>query len=313
MDLLEQGIGFGLIQASIIAIAAVGFTMQFGIANLLNLAYTEVMSIAGFGAYVTLNRHVNLWVSLIIAGGIGGVTMLAMSKLVYDPFRRRAAKPFTLVIISLALNLFLQNAVLAIVGPSNFTYPVTLGQENIYVLHARFSVDELIIIGIAVGIMLVLHLFLQFTQMGRAMRALAANRALARSSGIPTNRVESIVWAISGALAGIAGVVLFLNVSTFTPATASSFLVVIVATAVVGGAGDVYGAMIAAVIIGEAIGISSLWIPSYSTVTAFGLLLLVLLWRPEGIRSILTGRRTGGTRLAALFGPPGAARGRHGG
>jgi branched-subunit amino acid ABC-type transport system permease component len=312
MNLLEQGIGFGLIQASIIAIAAVGFTMQFGIANLLNLAFTEVMSIAGFVVYVTLNRHVNLWVCLLIGAGVGAVTTVAISKLVFDPFRRRAAKPFTLVIISLALNLVLQNAVLAVVGPSNFTYPVTLGQENIRVLHARFSGDELIIMGIAVGLMALLHVFMQFTQMGRAMRALASNRALARSSGIPTARIEAIVWAISGALAGVAGVVLFLNVSTFTPATASSFLVVIVAAAVVGGAGDVYGAMIASVLIGEGLGISSLWIPSYSTVTAFALLIIVLLLRPEGIRSLFTGGSSTRLRLPALLGPLGAARGREG-
>lgn len=312
MNLLEQGIGFGLIQASIIAIAAVGFTMQFGIANLLNLAFTEVMSIAGFVVYVTLNRHVNLWVCLLIGAGVGAVTTVAISKLVFDPFRRRAAKPFTLVIISLALNLVLQNAVLAIVGPSNFTYPVTLGQENIHVLHARFSGDELIIMGIAVGLMALLHVFMQFTQMGRAMRALASNRALARSSGIPTARIETIVWAVSGALAGIAGVVLFLNVSTFTPATATSFLVVIIAAAVVGGAGDVYGAMIAAVVIGEGLGISSLWIPSYSTVTAFALLIIVLLLRPEGIRSLFTGGSSTRLRLPALFGQLGAARERQG-
>jgi branched-chain amino acid transport system permease protein/neutral amino acid transport system permease protein len=217
-----------------------------------------------------------------------------MSKIVYDPFRNRGAKPFTLVIISLALNLLMQNALLAIVGPSNFTYPVTLGRENIHILHARFSGDELIIIGIAVGLMVLLHVFLQFTQMGRAMRALASNRELARSSGIPTGRVESIVWAMSGALAGVAGVVLFLNVSTFTPATASSFLVVIIAAAVLGGVGDVYGAMLAAVIVGEAIGISSLWIPSYSTVTAFVLLILALLIRPEGIRAFISTSRDGG-------------------
>jgi len=312
MNLLEQGIGFGLIQASIIAIAAVGFTMQFGIANLLNLAFTEVMSIAGFVVYVTLNHQVNIWVSLLIGAGVGAVTTVAISKLVYDPFRRRAAKPFTLVIISLALNLVLQNAVLAIVGPSNFTYPVTLGQENIHVLHARFSGDELIIMGIAVGLMIVLHLVLQFTQMGRAMRALASNRALARSSGVPTAKIEMIVWAMSGAMAGVAGVVLFLNVSTFTPATATSFLVVIVAAVVVGGAGDVYGAMIASVVIGEAIGISSLWIPSYSTVTAFALLIFVLLLRPEGIRSLFTGGSSTRLRLPAFLAPLGAARGRHG-
>lgn len=312
MNLLEQGIGFGLIEASIIAIAAVGFTMQFGIANLLNLAYTEVMSIAGFVVYVTLNHHVNLWVSLGVAAVVGGVTSLVISKLLYDPFRRRGTKPVTLVMITLALNLLLQNAVLAIVGPSNFTYPVTLGQENIHVLHARFSGDELIIIGIAVAVMVMLHLLLQFTQIGRAMRALASNRALARSSGIPTARIETVVWTLSGALAGVAGVVLFLNVSTFTPSTASSFLVVIVAAAVVGGAGDVYGAMIAAVVIGEAIGISSLWIPSYSTVIAFGLLIIVLLLRPEGVRAIVTGRQNRRRKMPAIVNSPRTAGGSHG-
>jgi branched-subunit amino acid ABC-type transport system permease component len=286
MSLLAQGIGFGLIQASIIAIASVGFTMQFGIANLLNLAFTEVMSVAGFGAYVTLSHSVNLWVSLVIAAGVGAVMSLVIAKLLYNPFRRRGAKPFTLVIVSLALGLVIQNAVLATVGVSYFTYPVTLGKEDIHVLGARFSGNELIIIAIAVVVMLCLHLVLQFTQLGRAMRAMACNRDLARSSGVPAGRIESLVWLLSGALAGIAGVVFFLNVSTFTPATASTFLIVIVAAAVLGGVGEVYGAMIGALVVGEAIGISSLWLPTYSTVTAFVLLILVLLLRPEGVRAL---------------------------
>lgn len=269
------------------AIATVGFTMQFGIANLLNLAFTAVMSIAGFVAYATLTHSVNLWLSLVVAALVGAAASLAISKLLYDPFKKRGAKPFTLIIVSLGLGLFLENGILAIVGPSYFTYPVTLGQENIHILHASFSGDELIIMGIAVGVMAILHALLRFTQIGRAMRAMSANRDLARSSGIPAGRIESIVWIISGALAGIAGTVLFLNVSTFTPATATSFLVVVIAAAVLGGAGEVYGAMLAALVVGEAIGIVSLWLPSYSTVAAFVILILVLLVRPEGIRGIL--------------------------
>lgn len=269
------------------AIATVGFTMQFGIANLLNLAFTAVMSIAGFVAYATLTHSVNLWLSLVVAALVGAAASLAISKLLYDPFKKRGAKPFTLIIVSLGLGLFLENGILAIVGPSYFTYPVTLGQENIHILHASFSGDELIIMGIAVGVMGMLHALLRFTQIGRAMRAMSANRDLARSSGIPAGRIESIVWIISGALAGIAGTVLFLNVSTFTPATATSFLVVVIAAAVLGGAGEVYGAMLAALVVGEAIGIVSLWLPSYSTVAAFVILILVLLVRPEGIRGIL--------------------------
>lgn len=287
MSLIEQGIGYGLIEASILAIAAVGFTMQFGIANLLNLAFTEVMSVAGFVAYATLSHHVNLWLSIVVGAGVGAVSSLVISKLLYDPFRRRGAKPFTLIMVSLGLNLLIQNGLLAVVGPSYFTYPVGLGNENIHVLDARFSADELIIMAIALGLMICLHMVLRFTQIGRAMRAMSANRALARSSGIPAGRIENIVWAISGGLAGIGGVVLFLNVSTFTPATASTFLIVIIAAAVLGGAGEVYGAMLAALVVGEAIGITSLYLPSYSTVSAFVLLVIVLLVRPEGIRGIL--------------------------
>jgi branched-subunit amino acid ABC-type transport system permease component len=287
VSLFEEGVGFGLIEASIVAIATVGFTMQFGIANLLNLAFTAVMSIAGFVAYATLTHSVNLWLSLVVAALVGAAASLAISKLLYDPFKKRGAKPFTLIIVSLGLGLFLENGILAIVGPSYFTYPVTLGQENIHILHASFSGDELIIMGIAVGVMAMLHALLRFTQIGRAMRAMSANRDLARSSGIPAGRIEGIVWIISGALAGIAGTVLFLNVSTFTPATATSFLVVVIAAAVLGGAGEVYGAMLAALVVGEAIGIVSLWLPSYSTVAAFVILILVLLVRPEGIRGIL--------------------------
>jgi branched-subunit amino acid ABC-type transport system permease component len=291
VNLLAQGVGFGLIQASIIAIASVGFTMQFGIANLLNLAFTEVMSVAGFAAYAAMSKHVNLWLALVVGAVVGAGLSLLINQVLYAPFRRRGAKPFTLIILSLALSLVIQNVVLAVVGLSYFSYPVTLGRENIRVLGARFSTNEVIIIGIAVCLMLALHLLLRFSQLGRNMRAMASNRSLARSSGIPAARIENVVWLLSGALAGVAGVVFFLNTSTFTPATASSFLVVIVAAAILGGAGEVYGAMIAAVIVGEAIGISSLWIPAYSTVTAFVLLIAVLLLRPEGVRAIFRIRR----------------------
>jgi branched-chain amino acid transport system permease protein/neutral amino acid transport system permease protein len=292
MTLLPQAIGFGLVEASILAIAAVGFTMQFGIANLLNLAFTEVMSVAGFAAYAAMSHGLNLWLAMVIGAVVGGLLSVAINRLVYRPFQRRGTKPATLIIVSLALNLVIQNTVLAVVGSSYFTYPVTLGAERYHFLGARFSGDELIIIGLAVVLMAAMHFLLRYTQLGRAMRAIASNRDLGRSSGIPAFRIEAVVWCVSGGLGGIAGVVLFLNTSTFTPATGSSFLVVIIAAAVLGGVGDVYGAIFGAIVIGEAISISALWLPSYSTIAAFVLLFAMLLVRPQGIRAVF--RLSGG-------------------
>jgi branched-chain amino acid transport system permease protein/neutral amino acid transport system permease protein len=132
--------------------------------------------------------------------------------------------------------------------------------------------------------MLAIHALLTYTRLGKAMRATAANPTLARNCGIPTRRVIDLVWLITGALCGLAGVVAALNAGTFTIDSGAAFLITILAAAVLGGVGQPYGAMIGAVLIGLITELSAAaWSPEYKDVVAFGVLVVVMVLRPQGL------------------------------
>jgi branched-chain amino acid transport system permease protein/neutral amino acid transport system permease protein len=149
-----------------------------------------------------------------------------------------------------------------------------------------FTSSQLGIMGIAVTAMVAIYAMLRFTKLGKAMRATAADPVLARSCGIATDRVIDVAWLISGALCGIAGIALAMNVTSFTSTTGGQFLIAIVAAAVLGGVGQPYGAMLGALTIGITSEVAAgLIAPSYKQVVAFAVLVLVLLVRPQGILS----------------------------
>jgi branched-chain amino acid transport system permease protein/neutral amino acid transport system permease protein len=140
------------------------------------------------------------------------------------------------------------------------------------------------IIALSLGSMFSLHVLLSYTRLGKAMRATASNAALARSCGIRTDRIIDLTWLISGALCGASGVVLAINTTSFTSTTGGNYLLVIAAAAILGGIGRPYGAMLGALVIGLSTEVSAVYInPSYKSVVAFGLLVVVLLVRPSGI------------------------------
>jgi branched-subunit amino acid ABC-type transport system permease component len=283
MHILIPSIGFGLVTASILSLAAVGFTMQFGVTNILNLAYGEVMGAAGFVALLLNERGVNIWFCLLIGGVFGAVFSYLLNRLVLVPFIRRGTKLFGMVIVTVAIGLIIENVILAIAGPNFFSYTLP-HQSNIHVGSMVFTASQLGIIALSVVCMVAVAALLRYTKLGIAMRATAAENSLARSCGIRTDRIIDLSWLISGAMCGLAGVTLFINTTTFTSATANEFLVVIVAAAVLGGVGNAYGAMLGALVLGLATEISAAYInPSYKNVIAFAILVIVLLARPQGI------------------------------
>jgi len=137
---------------------------------------------------------------------------------------------------------------------------------------------------ISVATMFGIHSLLRYTRIGKAMRATAVDASLARACGIRSDLIIDIAWLLSGALGGLAAVALFVDIGTFTFSTASEFIVVIVAAAVLGGVGQPYGAMFGALVIGLAAEVSVAFIdPAYKDIIAFGILVIVLLFRPQGI------------------------------
>ncbi len=285
MDLYVAAFGFGLVGMSVIAIAAVGFTMQFGITNMINLAYGEVMISSAYVAYYINRAGVTIWVGMIAGALFGAVFSFLLNRFVYSPFQRKGTSHIGMVIVSLAVSLMIANLLLPIVGYYSVSYQDTTGG----LLRADgivLTTNQIAIIGVAVVIMLLVHGLLRYTRLGKAMRATAANPTLARNCGIPTQRVIDAVWLITGALCGLAGVVAAMNSDSFAIANGAGFLITALAAAVLGGAGQPYGAMIGAVIIGMITELSAAaWAPEYKEVVAFGILVLVMVLRPQGLLS----------------------------
>jgi branched-subunit amino acid ABC-type transport system permease component len=282
-SVLVPSIGFGLVTASILALAAVGFTLQFGVTNILNLAYGDIMAAAAFVGYV-LNKHgAGIAVSLVAGAAFGALGSLLLNRCLYMPFLRRGTKLFGMVIVTLSVGLIIQNGLLAIFGASFFSYRFSVG-STVHVLGMVFNTSQLMIMGLAVAAMIAVHLVLTRTRLGKAMRATAANPGLAQASGIATDRVVDIAWLISGTLCGLAGVVLVLNTSAFQSTTGNDFLVIIIAAAMLGGVGRPTGAMLAAVVLGLVTEVAAGYVsPSFKEAFAFGVLVLVLLIRPQGL------------------------------
>jgi branched-chain amino acid transport system permease protein/neutral amino acid transport system permease protein len=275
--------GFGLVSMAVIAIGAVGFTMQFGITNLINLAYGDVMITSVFVAYGLNHAGVSIWLAMLAGAAWGALLSWLLNRLLYGPFQRRGTAPIGLVIVSLATGIMISNLLLAVVGPDNVSYAQSPG-PTIRLGDITLTAEQLVIIAIAVVLMLAIHGLLTFTRLGKAMRATAANPTLARTCGIPTARVVDVVWLVTGALCGLAGTVAAMNSESFAVANGAGFLITILAAAVLGGAGQPYGAMLGAVLIGEVTELSAAVLsPEYKAVVAFAILVLVMVLRPQGL------------------------------
>jgi branched-chain amino acid transport system permease protein/neutral amino acid transport system permease protein len=292
MNTLLASFGFGLVTASILAIAAVGFTLQFSVTNILNLAFGDIMTLCAYAGYRANVAGASVWAALLLAGVTGAAISVVLNRTLYAAFVRRGTPLWGMVIVTVAVALMIQNLFLGLTGPHYFTYRLPA------VSTARFAglvlTDmQLEIIALAVVAMSALHLVLNRTRLGKAMRATASNVELARSCGINTGRVIDVAWLISGALCGVASVALVMNTVSFQATTGSDFLVVIVAAAVLGGVGAPYGAMLGALIVGVVTEEAAAYFnPALKNVFAFAILVIVLLFRPQGLFS--RGRRGGG-------------------
>ncbi len=291
MNTLLPAIGFGLVTASILAVAGVGFTLQFGVTNILNLAYGDIMTAAAFIAYLVTSAGISVWLALAAGAAFGAVFSVLLNRALYTPFVRHGTRLFGMIIVTISVSLIVQNGLQAIFGAGFFSLNMAR-PKPIHIAGMVFTTVQFAIIGIAVAAMLLIHLLLRYTKLGKAMRATASDPELARNCGIATDRVIDLAWALSGTLCGLAGVILVMNVTAFTDTTGSQFLIPVVAVAVLGGIGQPYGAMLGALVIGIASEVAAAVIsPDYKNVVAFVILVIVLLVRPQGILSEIATRK----------------------
>ncbi|MGH7757925.1 MAG: branched-chain amino acid ABC transporter permease [Candidatus Dormibacteria bacterium] len=291
MTLVLAAVGFGVVTAAILALAGVGFTLQFGVTNVLNLAYGSVMTASAFVAYLTTELGLNPWLGLLAGGVFGAVFSLLLNRVVYAQFIHRGTRLFGMIIVSISMGLVVQYALQAIFGASFFSLRGLRGRAINFGPFA-FTDTQLEILGLGLLAMVGIHLLLRYTTLGKAMRATATNPELARNCGIATDRVVDLAWSLSGLLCGLAGVGLVMVVPAFTDTTGGDFLIPIIAVAVLGGIGHPYGAMVGALVVGVASAVAAAVIsPDYNDVVAFVILIAVLLIRPKGIfTEVATGK-----------------------
>jgi len=278
----------GLVTGSVIAIAAVGVSIVYGILRLVNFAYGDFMAFGALAAYAFNGPlGLSLVVSTILAMGATAALSVLLDLALWRPLRHRRAGFMSLFLASIGLALVLRQTLLLAYGPQPQEYRVD--PYKVHVLGSvRLSQAQFITILTAGAIIIAIGLFLSRTTLGRTMRALADDRALASIAGIDVGRIIALTWVLSGMLAAIAGVLAGLAQTTFDPNFGFQLLLPIFAAVVLGGIGSAYGALAGGLTLGLAMELST-WPsffggvdPVYKPVVAFVVLAAALMVRPQG-------------------------------
>jgi branched-chain amino acid transport system permease protein len=279
-----QSVVFGVLTGSILAIATIGFSMVRQTEGFLHIAHGQYLALGAFLGLFFLERFaLNVFLAGLLSVLAVGLLGVVFSKVVFEPVKRNGS--LALLFSSIGLAYILYGAMLVVFGASVRTYPVGFG--SVYAFgNVSITLGEIIIIAIASLSVLALHVFLTRTGVGMWIRAVASNPELARVRGVRTNFVSSVVWFIASGLAGLAGVLIGI-IGSVNSEIGWFNILIILSAAVMGGLGSIYGVIAAGLILGLAMDLSALVIPTaYRTVVAFAALVLVLLLRPEGLFSL---------------------------
>ena len=278
----------GLVTGSVIAIAAVGVSLVYGILRLVNFAYGDFMAFGALAAYAC-NGPLGLGIVLSALLGMLATAALsvALDAVLWRPLRARRAGFMSLFLASIGLALVLRQVLLLAYGPQPRQYDVN--PYKVYVIGSvRLSEAQLITILVAAAGIVMIGLFMSRSTIGRTMRALADDRVLAAIAGVRVGRVIVYTWILSGLLSGLAGVLAGLIQTSFDPNFGFPLLLPVFAAVVLGGIGSAYGALAGGLALGVAMELST-WPsllggvdPVYKPVVAFAVLIAALMVRPQG-------------------------------
>jgi neutral amino acid transport system permease protein len=273
----------GLALGSIIALAAVGLTLTYGILRLSNFAHGDFMTLGAYLTWLANTNGVNIWLAIVVGAAGTVIAMFISERLLWKPMRDRRATSTTLIIISIGLALFLRNSILFIWGGSNQRYDLPV-VAAVPIGGIRVAFDRLIVIGLSVVAIAVLHFLLQNTKIGKAMRAVADNIDLARVSGINVERVVLWTWVINGVLTALGGVMFGLITGGIRPNMGWFLILPMFASVILGGIGNPYGAIAGGLAIGIAQELSVPWLGAdYKLGVALSIMIVILLVRPQGL------------------------------
>jgi branched-chain amino acid transport system permease protein len=303
---LPQNIVIGLEQGSVYSLVALGYTLVYGVLQLINFAHSEVFMAGGFGSYLVVDQIVGtrhhlsglmvpftVLAGMVVGAATGAAIAWLLEKVAYRPLRRNGAPKLAFLISAIGASLFLSNLAGKLFNrlPSN-GFPEYFNTDRV-VLHigsAKVNLLVLIIIVTALLMMIFLDRLVSRTKLGRGIRAVAEDAPTAALMGIDIDKTISRTFVIGGALAGVAGFLFGTafgvgNLMGFTPGVKAF------AAAVLGGIGNIRGAMIGGLILGEAEVLISAWVGAeWNDVVSFVVLVLILLVRPTGILGERLGR-----------------------
>ncbi len=280
---LIASIADGVVLAAILAVAAMGFTLQFSLTNVLNLSFGSVMTVGAFVAYLISVVHLTPWLGIALGGVAGAVTTVVLGRGVLRLYARRRTQLFEMMMVTLGLSLIIDYTVQAISHNNIYGYSVLQGSA-LSMGPIRVTPVQVGIVILALVVLLATWGSLKFTRMGKALRATAVEPGLARACGIPTGRVVLVTWVASGFLCGLAGVVFVISTQSVDYTTGEGFLPLVIAAAILGGVGNLWGAVGASLVMGIVTEVvAGLGQGGYSTVAGFAILVVVLLLRPGAV------------------------------
>lgn len=280
--MLIQNIGFGIVDAAILSVSAIGFSLQFGMTNVMNLAYGSIMTLSALVAYVLNRGHVSIWIGTAVGSLAAGVLSVVIGLTIFRAFARRGARVFEMAIVGVALSLVLDFTLAAISHSAIYEFNFPAGSTH-HILGMIFTTTQLLIIAVSVVTIAVLETLLHRTKLGIAIRAGASNPALARASGIRTAALLRLTWFVSGLLCGLGGVTLAISYMSVTATQGTAYLPIILTVVAVAGIGAVGFAALVALVLGVAIEVvGGYGLSAYNVSIALGVLLIMLLIRPQG-------------------------------
>lgn len=275
----------GISLGSIYAIIALGYTMVYGIAKMLNFAHGDVIMVGGYASFImTSNLGLPPYVSIPIAMVICTVLGVVIERFAYRPLRK--ATPLAVLITAIGVSYLLQNVALLIFGASPKSYTSLVSLPSLKLAGGQLTItgETMVTIGASVIIMVGLSLFIKKTKAGRAMLAVSEDKGAAQLMGVNVNRTIALTFAIGSALAAIAGILLCSAYPTLSPYTGAMPGIKAFVAAVFGGIGSIPGAMIGGILLGVIENLSKAYISSQmADAIVFSVLILVLLFKPTGI------------------------------
>ncbi len=284
--MLEQQLFNALSLGCVYALFALGFTLIFGVLGVVNLSQGAVFMLGAYAALTAINQlHAPLWAAIAFAFAFSGLVGLLIDRLLLKPLRKRDAPHLIPMIATIGLGLAMNSLVQGLFGAENQRFPSeVLPQDSLQIAGISVTVLELGIILVSFVLMTVLMLTLNRTQLGRALRAIAESPKAARLLGINVDGLFMLTSFVAAGLGGIAGVLIGLYSNALFPLMGQPMLHKGIAVIILGGMGDIRGAMLAGLFLGFAEVLSVAYIGSdMRDAVAFGLLFLVLLVRPKGL------------------------------